>query len=55
MNWKELHVGAERGINCEHMLSLLTNIIFLQRHWEWQEDRRDDAWVLGSSSISLRL
>ena len=38
--WKRLHVGAERGVNCEHMQALLTNI--LQRHWEWQEDRRTD-------------
>ena len=26
--------------NCEHVQALLTNI--LQRHWEWQEDRRTD-------------
>ena len=38
--WKRLHVGAERGVNCEHMQVLVTNI--LQRHWEWQEDRRVD-------------
>ena len=38
--WKRLHVGAERGVNCEHMQALGTNI--LQRHWEWQEDRRVD-------------
>ena len=23
--WKELHVGAERGVNCEQMQTLLTN------------------------------
>ena len=40
MEWRKLHVGAERGVNCEHMQALLTNI--LQRHWEWQEDRRTD-------------
>ena len=34
--WKKLHVGAERGVNCEHMQVLVTNI------WEWQEDRRVD-------------
>ena len=40
LEWEELHVGAERGINCEHMQALLANI--LQRHWEWLlEDRRD--------------
>ena len=38
IEWRNLHVGAERGVNCEHMQSLLTNI--LQRHWEWQEGRR---------------
>ena len=34
IEWKELHVGAERRTNCEHLHALLTNI--LQRHWEWQ-------------------
>ena len=24
--WKELHVGDERGINAEHMQALLTNV-----------------------------
>ena len=38
--WRTLHVGAERGVNCEHMQALVTNIF--QRHWEWQEDRRVD-------------
>ena len=38
--WRNLHVGTERGVNCEHMQALLTNI--LHRHWEWQEDRRTD-------------
>ena len=33
-------MGAERGVNCEHMQALGTNIF--QRHWEWQEDRRTD-------------
>ena len=40
IEWWSLHVGAERGVICEHMQALLTNI--LQRHWEWQEDRRTD-------------
>ena len=40
VEWRRLHVGAERGVNCEHMQALVTNI--LQRHWEWQEDRRTD-------------
>ena len=38
VEWKALHVGAQRGVNCEHMQALLTKV--LQRHWEWQEDRR---------------
>ena len=38
--WRKLHVGAERGVNCEHMQTLVTNIF--QRHWEWQEDKRAD-------------
>ena len=40
IEWRSLHVGAERGVNCEHMQVLVTNI--LQRDWEWQEDRRPD-------------
>ena len=40
IEWKGLHVGAERGVNCEHMQALVTNTF--QRHWEWQEDRRVD-------------
>ena len=39
--WKRLHVGAERGVNCEHMMQALVTNTF-QRHWEWQEDRRVD-------------
>ena len=35
-----LHVGAERGVNCEHMQALLTNL--QQKHWKWQENRRKD-------------
>ena len=30
--WKRLHVGAERGVNCEHMRAFVTSIF--QRHWE---------------------
>ena len=32
-------MGAERGLNCEHMQALVTKIF--QRHWEWQEDCRN--------------
>ena len=28
--WRTLHVEAEKGVNCEHMQALLTNIF--QRH-----------------------
>ena len=34
---RSLHVGAERGVTCEHMQALVTNMF--QR---WQEDRRTD-------------
>ena len=40
IEWRNLHVGAERGVNCEHMHAAVKNI--LQRRWEWQEDRRTD-------------
>ena len=40
VEWKSLSVGAERGVNCEHMQALVTNVF--QRHLEWQEDRRTD-------------
>ena len=40
IEWRSLHVSAERGVNCEHTQALRTNT--LQRHWEWQEDRSTD-------------
>ena len=51
IEFKELAVGAESRVNSEHMQALLTNI--LQRHWEWQVDRRD-TWDLGFKSHTLR-
>ena len=39
-DWKRLHIGAERGVNCEHMQAFVSNIF--KRDWEWQEDRRID-------------
>ena len=39
-DWRSLHVGVDRGVNCEDMQALITNM--LQRHWEWQKDRRTD-------------
>ena len=38
-------MGADRGVNCEHMHVLVTNI--LQKHWEWKEDRRDAVLGVG--------
>ena len=40
IEWMSLHVGAEKGVNCEHMQGLLTNL--LQKHFAWQENRRKD-------------
>ena len=40
IEWRSLHVGAERGVNCEHMQAVVTNVF--QRHWEWKDDRRTD-------------
>ena len=31
--WRRLHVGAERGVNCEHMQALLTNILQRPTHF----------------------
>ena len=35
--WGRLHVGAVRGVSCEHVQVLDTGLF--QRHWEWQEHR----------------
>ena len=32
IEWRSFHVGAERGVFCEHMQALVTNIF--QRHWD---------------------
>ena len=39
IEWKELHVGAERVSTVIICMALLTNI--LPWHWEWLEHRRD--------------
>ena len=39
IEWKELHVGAERVSTVSTCIALLTNIP--PRHWEWLEHRRD--------------
>ena len=45
-------MGAERGVNCEHMQALMTNIF--QRHWEWQEDRRVDLQPGSLASLDAK-
>ena len=37
--WGRLHVGVERGVNCEHHQTLVTSL--LQKHWETQENMRE--------------
>ena len=37
---RDMRVGADGGVNCEHVQTVLTNI--LQRQREWQEDRRTE-------------
>ena len=32
--WKQLNIGGERGVRCQHMQVLVTNL--LQRQWEGQ-------------------
>ena len=32
VEWRRLHVGDEREVNCEHVQALVTNIFL--RHWE---------------------
>ena len=44
IEWTSLHVGADRGVNCEHMQALLTNL--LQKHWQSHENRPKD-WEPG--------
>ena len=42
VEWKSLHVEAERGVNCEHMQALVTNMF--QRHWEWLAVCNQFSW-----------
>ena len=35
---KKLHVGGSEGSGCRYFQVTMTNL--LQKHWEWQEDRR---------------
>ena len=39
--WKQLRVGFE-GISFQTLQVLMTQV--LQKHWEWQEDRRKNMW-----------
>ena len=43
IEWRNLHVGVERSVNCEHMQTLGTNL--LQRHREWKEELSWQAWT----------
>ena len=36
--WKRLHVRGIDGISCQHVQVMVTHL--LQKHMEWQEDRR---------------
>ena len=42
VEWSTVHIGAGRGVDCEHMQALVKNI--QHRHCEAQEGRRD-RWV----------
>ena len=42
--WKELRVASGKGVNCEVMQALATNLLL--RHWEWL-DIREEMWVPG--------
>ena len=35
--WKQVHMGGLDGISCQHFQMMTQS---LQKHWEWQEDRR---------------
>ena len=37
-SWTRLRVGGIDGISCRHPQVMMTQL--LQKHWEWQEDRR---------------
>ena len=38
---EQLPVGGFDGIGCQH-LPVMTKL--LQKHWEWQKDRKKDTW-----------
>ena len=40
--WKPLHVEGIDGISCQHLQVMMTEL--LQKHWEWQEDKRNNVW-----------
>ena len=37
-SWKRLYVRGTDGISCQLLQVLVTHL--LQKHWEWQEDRK---------------
>ena len=40
--WKQRQVRGIEGSSCQHLQVLMTQL--LQKHWEWQEDRRKNVW-----------
>ena len=52
IEWKELHVGAERSTNCEQMQALLTNIFCRDIGCGRKIDEL--LGFCGSSSVGLR-
>ena len=38
---KQFHVGGVDGVSCKHWQVMMTRL--LQRHWAWQENRRNDV------------
>ena len=40
--WGRLHVGLERGVECDHFQALVTNPS--QTHREWQENWKETGW-----------
>ena len=39
---KTAHVGGVDSVCCLHFQVTITQLLL--KHWEWQEDRREDVW-----------
>ena len=52
-SWKQLHVGGIEGISCQHLQKLLAQL--LQKHWEWQEDRRKNTRRSSKKRLTIYL